>query len=242
MSGVTPIDSFPDSWEPIPIGKDTDEIRLASWVGQITRRGVGDNAMTDNELRYTNYPWPPYTYVPGAAPHPFKEGGHGCPGPPHPAIEPLATSFQDVWRQSSMYLWGIDLFNHGFYWEAHEAWEGIWRQLDQQPAAANWCKGLIKLAATGVKVREGRLEGAQRHARRAAQLFESVNSASAEARFCGLSPSMLHPQAQRVAEQLDMATCRKFQVRQTPPQPVIVFSFKLQLMQFTMSDSPDEKH
>ncbi|TGQ49534.1 DUF309 domain-containing protein, partial [Mesorhizobium sp. M1C.F.Ca.ET.210.01.1.1] len=25
-----------------------------------------------------------------------------------------------------MFRWGIDLFNHGYYWEAHEAWEPLW--------------------------------------------------------------------------------------------------------------------
>ena len=38
----------------------------------------------------------------------------------------------------------------------------------------SFIKGLIKLAAAGVKVREGRLEGVRSHAQRAAELFSHV--------------------------------------------------------------------
>ncbi len=32
----------------------------------------------------------------------------------------------DDWLRCRDYLRGIDLFNHGYYWEAHEVWEGLW--------------------------------------------------------------------------------------------------------------------
>jgi hypothetical protein len=32
---------------------------------------------------------------------------------------------------SDAFLWGLDLFNHGYCWEAHEAWEGLWQVADQ---------------------------------------------------------------------------------------------------------------
>ncbi len=32
---------------------------------------------------------------------------------------------------SDAFLWGLDLFNHGYYWEAHEAWEGLWQVADR---------------------------------------------------------------------------------------------------------------
>ncbi|HEY2148520.1 MAG TPA: hypothetical protein VGH32_11320, partial [Pirellulales bacterium] len=41
-------------------------------------------------------------------------------------------------------------------------------------AVADFIKGLIKLAAAGVKAREGRLDGVRSHARRAAELFSRV--------------------------------------------------------------------
>jgi hypothetical protein len=47
-------------------------------------------------------------------------------------------------------------------------------------------KGLIKLAAAGVKVREGRTAGLQRHAKRAAELFENVQTEIREDHYLGL--------------------------------------------------------
>ena len=71
---------------------------------------------------------------------------------------------------------GFDLFNHGYYWEAHEAWEQCWVAEDRQGELADVLKGLIKLAAAGVKAREGKTEGVRRHARRAEELLRAISS------------------------------------------------------------------
>lgn len=63
------------------------------------------------------------------------------------------------------------MFNAGYYWEAHEAWEGVWIAAGRQGLVADYVKGLIKLAAAGVKIREGSAVGAQRHLTRAEELF-----------------------------------------------------------------------
>ena len=41
---------------------------------------------------------------------------------------------------------GIELFNRGEYWEAHEAWEEVWMPDRKGPDAAFY-KGLIQIAA-----------------------------------------------------------------------------------------------
>jgi predicted metal-dependent hydrolase len=41
---------------------------------------------------------------------------------------------------------GVDLFNRGLYWEAHEAWEGAWMP-DRRGADGGFYKGLIQVAA-----------------------------------------------------------------------------------------------
>jgi uncharacterized protein len=116
--------------------------------------------------------FPPYTYVPGQAPHPIRDpAGHMYgeePEPPQLLVE--------EWWNCEEYLWGIDLFNHGYYWEAHEAWEGLWHAAGRTGRVADFLKGLIKLAAAGVKTRGGSLSGRQRHLRRAGELLESVRS------------------------------------------------------------------
>jgi predicted metal-dependent hydrolase len=41
---------------------------------------------------------------------------------------------------------GIDLFNDGHYWEAHEAWEADWMP-DRRGSDSGFFKGLIQVAA-----------------------------------------------------------------------------------------------
>ena len=41
---------------------------------------------------------------------------------------------------------GIELFNEGSYWEAHEAWEGDWMP-DRKGPDSGFYKGLIQVAA-----------------------------------------------------------------------------------------------
>lgn len=44
---------------------------------------------------------------------------------------------------SDAFLWGLDLFNHGYYWEAHEAWEGLWQVVDRDNPLRMLFKSLI---------------------------------------------------------------------------------------------------
>lgn len=118
--------------------------------------------------RYSAREMPPYSYVPGQFPHPIRDpAGHSYGIPPE-IVEPIGES---SWRTNAAWLWAIDLFNHGFYWESHEVWEGLWHAAGRRGATADFLKGLIKLAAAGVKHREGRPEGVRRHAARAIELL-----------------------------------------------------------------------
>ena len=141
-----------------------------------------------------NEPLPPYTFVPGRTPHPHSDPqGHAFGLPPEPP-----EMLDDVrWRECGPYLRGLDLFNHGYCWEAHEVWEGLWNTAGRRGPLADFLKGLIKLAAAGVKARAGQPEGVRHHARRAAQLFHEVGSA----RFCGLDLDELTAAALQIAEQ-----------------------------------------
>ena len=66
------------------------------------------------------------------------------------------------WRDNAAYLWGVDLFNHGYAWEAHEAWEGLWRAAKHDDTQATFVQGLIQCAAARVKACMGDREAAQR--------------------------------------------------------------------------------
>src|SRR5918994_4594460 len=121
--------------------------------------------------RYSDEPLPPYSYVPGHTPHPVSDPRGHMHGHRAAAPNPLDPA---RWEESAAYRYGVDLFNHGFYWEAHEAWESLWHAAGRSGATADFLKGLIKLAAAGVKAREGRAAGVQSHAQRAIELFHSA--------------------------------------------------------------------
>lgn len=117
-----------------------------------------------------NVAFPPYTYVPGRTPHPISDpAGHMHGDEPEPADLDV-----ENWQTCTAYLRGIDLFNHGYYWEAHESWEALWHAAGRQGPIADFLKGLIKLAAAGVKSREGSATGQERHAHRAAALLRQA--------------------------------------------------------------------
>jgi hypothetical protein len=111
---------------------------------------------------------PPYSYVPGRSPHPASDergSSFGHHEPPASALD------ESSWRNNETWLFALDLFNHGYFWEAHEAWESLWHAAGRRGPTADFLKGLIKLAAAGVKAREGRPNGVRLHAARAGELL-----------------------------------------------------------------------
>lgn len=152
--------------------------------------------MTDERPRLTQRTLPPYSYVPGHAPHPVSDPVGHMYGEEHGAAAPLDP---DEWSNSEEYLYGCDLLNHGFYWEAHESWEALWHSAGRQGEIADFLKGLIKLAAAAVKAREGNPRGVSRHASRALELLNGVHRPE----FCGLQLKPLRMHAESLREAAD---------------------------------------
>ncbi|MBZ0256799.1 DUF309 domain-containing protein [bacterium] len=101
-------------------------------------------------------PFPAYAFIPGKLPHPTRSPqGHSYGHEP----EPAAALSPDSWNQNQHYLFGIDLFNHGYYWEAHEAWEDAWHASGHHTHPGRFLKALIQFTAVGVKALEGRING-----------------------------------------------------------------------------------
>jgi uncharacterized protein len=142
--------------------------------------------------------FPTYSYVPGRFPHPVTDPhGHSFGAKPE-RPKPLDP---EQWRQCRLYLYGIDLFNHGYYWEAHEAWESLWHACGRSGRTGCFLKGLIHLAAAGVKVRQGTAQGVTNHARRAAELFRQTTdkTGTGNTRYSGLCLDELIVHAQQMA-------------------------------------------
>jgi len=164
---------------------------------------------------------PPYAYLPGRFPHPTRDPeGHrfGAKLPSPEAFDPAR------WRDCRPYLAGIDLFNRGYYWEAHEAWESVWHACGRKGAAADLLRGLIKLAGAGFKVREHRPAGVRRLAAGAETHFAQVAAALApQACLLGLRP--------RDLRELAAAVARDGGVSPAPPEAgvIAVFDFILRV-------------
>ena len=136
--------------------------------------------------RLTRRSLPPYSYVPGQFPHPRSHPqGHSF-GKPEPDVDSFAP---EAWKTCDEYLFGCDLLNQSFYWEAHEQWEAVWLSLGRSGVVADLMKGLIKIAAMGVKARQANVIGFERHKARAVQLFCAVREK--HSRLAGLELDQL---------------------------------------------------
>ena len=49
------------------------------------------------------------------------------------------------------FLFGVDLFNHQFFWEAHEFWEVVWKRYKGETTYALFIQSLIQFAACCLK-------------------------------------------------------------------------------------------
>lgn len=119
-------------------------------------------ALNIDHRRYGSTPFPPYRYVPGMHPHPIAHPlghSHRPRGAPHPHVIHVPP---ERWRESEDYLYGCDLYNHGYWWEAHEAWEGLWQTCDKKATQGRFLQGLIQAAACHLKVHMGSRSGVDR--------------------------------------------------------------------------------
>ncbi|MDH3688503.1 MAG: DUF309 domain-containing protein [Gammaproteobacteria bacterium] len=122
--------------------------------------------------RYTSRPFPSYRFVPGKAPHPTRDPeGHSYNKQP----EQLASFDPEDWNSCDEYLYGIDLFNHGFWWEAHEALETVWVAAGRRTETGLFIQGLIQIAVAHLKWFQGFHDTATRMALDGLEKMQSIN-------------------------------------------------------------------
>lgn len=145
--------------------------------------------------RYTRRPFPPYRYLP------FH------PDLPHPRNDPAGHSFgaeetffaafsASDWADCEPYLYGVDLFNHGYWWEAHEVWESLWLAAGRDTPAGQFVQGLIQLAGAQLKRYDGVRRGAM-------QLTQSgiARLQVAKGRYLGIEVAVLVAAAKRCLDE-----------------------------------------
>ena len=117
------------------------------------------------------FPLPETAYLPGSgSPTELRVDG---------ATLPLR---QKDYRNHRGLAVGIDLFNHGFFWEAHEVWEQTWKASVSNEREL--LQGLIQLAAAKLNRSLGKETGADRVGERAQRHLAAAHSGSAL--FCGI--------------------------------------------------------
>jgi len=100
--------------------------------------------------RYSRRPLPAYRYTPGGSdPHPVRHpAGHSYNRElPNQMLDPSR------WQACETYLYAIDLFNEGFWWESHESLEALWQGSGPGSPVGRFLQGLIQLAAACLKRR-----------------------------------------------------------------------------------------
>ncbi|WP_082478483.1 MULTISPECIES: DUF309 domain-containing protein [unclassified Rhizobium] len=160
-----------------------------------------------------NRSFPSYAYLPGKSPHPVRDpGGHSY------GVQPV---FVSTSLASEEFAWGQDLFNHGYYWEAHEAWEGLWQIATKGSPLRAFVKALILLAATGVKIREGKRIPAMRHAGRAGALLRGLEPARHDrfSKVLGIQTGLLADRAEATAAAIPASRM----IAHGQPEPVFDF-------------------
>jgi hypothetical protein len=114
--------------------------------------------------RYTRRPLPSYRHRPGLTPHPERDPEGHLYG----RAEPLALALtRESWLRNEDYLFAVDLFNEGYYWEAHVFWERLWALPETEPELRPRLQGLIQVAAACLKRVQVAPAGARRLLHRA---------------------------------------------------------------------------
>jgi len=119
--------------------------------------------------RYSMRPLPARAYIPGVSPRADRPGSASAP-------RECAALDVDALARDAEFLHGVDLFNHGFPWEAHEAWEPLWFAAPRDRPERALLQGLIHAAAAAVKARAGALEAARGFVASARAHLERVQS------------------------------------------------------------------
>ncbi len=88
---------------------------------------------------------------------PDRPDSPALPGPP---------ALPDLNRSASLaceeFLYGVDLFNAGYWWECHEALEGLWRVAGRGSPAGHVLQAVIMCAVAHLKILKGNTVGARR--------------------------------------------------------------------------------
>ena len=137
--------------------------------------------------RYCDTPFPAYRFVPGRNPHPTTDPRGHSYQEPGSISESISLMLPTEWAQSLDYLYGCDLYNHAYWLEAHEAWEGLWQLTDKTGIQGRFLQGLIQASACHLKRFVRQAKGVERLRRTSLGYLRAVVDHTTDATFMGLN-------------------------------------------------------
>ena len=113
--------------------------------------------------RHTLITFPAYRYLPGVNAHPIRD--------------PKGHSYQK--KESPLtaeesYLYGVDLWNHAYWWECHEVFESLWKISPKKSPKRLFFQGWIQFAAAFIQWTLGKPQGVRSLFESAASKWESL--------------------------------------------------------------------
>jgi len=106
----------------------------------------------------------------------------------------------DNFYQNKFYLYALDLFNNGYFWEAHEVFEFFWHDFQRQGATAEFFKILIKICAAGVKFQGKNKRGEKIHLNNGLLLLRAWQGRYGKEIFAGINLSTLLVTIENISE------------------------------------------
>lgn len=135
--------------------------------------------------------FPAYRHRPGITPHPERDpAGHSYQHEEQSVQRPDP----EGWAENELYLFGVDLFNHRYWWEAHQAWEALWFAAGKATTSGMFLQALIQLAAALLKQEQQSFRGVRKLAKDARHKLEMVHASGKTGAGCFLGlhiPSFL---------------------------------------------------
>ncbi len=121
--------------------------------------------------RFTNFELPLLRNIPG-----HKINNQAFNHKHIPQIPEDSNSFSiHTWQKSNRYLYAIDLFNFGYYWEVHEVLEKIWLEIGKTSMTGIFIQGIIQLSVAMVKKIELNSNGVARMRAKAIPKLQTQN-------------------------------------------------------------------
>lgn len=77
------------------------------------------------------------------------------------------------YEKDRLFTEGINFFNRGLFWEAHEVWEKIWLRTARKDAEGLFLAGMIQYAAGLLKIDKKEFEIGQKMARKALEQLKN---------------------------------------------------------------------